>query len=309
MIKGLLSEIHANGNRGAVIPFYRIDDIKKDMTVLKNGDYHPNWLNRMVNHITDVTNKFIPTDISFQPQSLITVAIPSPKCILKFQYDEEVVDVVVPPHYMNWDIKNKEALRCIGDYLAPHGFQAVMAVTLPHKLLAVHCGLGKYGRNNICYNEEFGSHMQIMTYISNLPCEEAPWFPISRMENCDKCNACVNACPTGAIDIGRRLINSDRCITVANEAPEAFPEWLEADMHNSITGCTKCQDCCPYNALNNNNVVMGAVFTEKETSELLNHTKHKSYTVELAAKLSGIGIAQGFLDQFPRNLSVLLMKK
>ena len=308
MIKGLLNEIHANGNRGAVMPFYRIDDLKKDMITLKNGGYHPNWLDRMVNHITDTENTFMPTDISFQPQSLITVAMPSPKLMLKFRYDGVVVDVAVPPHYINWDMKNKQSLQCIGDYLAPHGFQAVIAVTLPHKLLAVHSGLGRYGRNNICYHEEFGSYMQIMTYVSDLPCNEAAWFPVRRMENCDHCHACVDACPTGAIDIDRQLINSDRCITVINEAPGQFPEWLTADMHNSITGCTKCQDCCPYNAINKNNVVASAIFEEKETLALLNHTKDKPYTADLAAKLNATGIAPEFLNQFPRNLSVLLMK-
>ena len=309
MIKGLLNVIRANGDRGAVIPFHRIDDIKKDMIALKNGDYHPKWLDRMANNITDSANKFIPSDILFQPQSLITVIMPSPKLILKFQYYEEAVEVVVPPHYMNWDIKNKKALQYISGYLASRGFSAVMAVTLPHKLLAVHCGLGKYGRNNICYNEKFGSYMQIMTYISDLPCDESEWFSIKRMETCDQCHACVNACPTGAIDIGRRLINSDRCITVVNESSGEFPEWVKEDMHNSITGCTKCQDYCPYNAINKDNVVTGAVFEKKETLELLNHANYKPYTGELAAKLNGTGIAPEFLAQFPRNLSVLLMKK
>ena len=33
------------------------------------------------------------------------------------------------------------------------------------KLLAVHCGLARYGRNNISYSNEFGSHMRLLAYV------------------------------------------------------------------------------------------------------------------------------------------------
>ena len=308
MVNGLISEIRANGDRGAVVPFYRVNDLKNDMLDLKNGGYHPCWLNRMANHITDSANRFVPPEITFEPQSLITVVMPGPKLVLKFCYNGRVFDVILPPHYMDWENKNKRALEYISGYLAPYGFSAVTAITLAHKLLAVHSGLGQYGRNNICYNEEFGSYMQIMTYISDLPCAESKWLPLSRMERCDKCHACVSACPTGAIDIGRRLINSDRCITAVNESPGEFPQWLTKDMHNSITGCTKCQDCCPGNIINKNNIVSGAIFDEKETMELLNNKTGAPYTDRLAEKLKGTGISSEFIEQFPRNLSMLIMK-
>ena len=309
MIKGLLQQIRMRGDRGAVVSFHRIDDLKKDMHELKNGDHHPQWLDRMTNHIMDAANKFVPADMSFEPRSLITVVMPSPKLILQFWYHGKLIDVVVPPEYMNWDMENKRALHYISNYLAPHGFSAVTAVTLPQKMLAVHAGLGQYGRNNICYHEEFGSYMQIMSYISDLPCEDADWFPLTRMGNCDKCHACVNACPTGAIHGDRQLINSDRCITVANEFPGAFPEWLTQTMHNSIIGCIKCQDCCPANARNKDNIVVGTTFEEEETLAILNRGDDESYADVLATKLNQTGIAPELSVYFPRNLSALLARR
>ena len=49
MIIRLLNEIASHGDRGAIIPFSRIDELKKDMIALKNEDYHTDWLNRMAN--------------------------------------------------------------------------------------------------------------------------------------------------------------------------------------------------------------------------------------------------------------------
>ena len=310
MTNGLLDEIISHGDRGAVVSFSRVADIKKDMLELKNGEFHTNWLDRMVNHITGDSDKFIQPDIGFTPQSLVSVVMPSPKVMIQFNYQGSLIACVLPPHYINWDSNNRRTLQYITDYLAPLGFSAVIARTFPQKMLAVHCGLAQYGRNNICYNNEFGSYMQIMTYITDLPCDETAWVPLRRMENCDRCYACATSCPTGAIDGEQQLVNSDRCITVVNELPGEFPEWVDKDAHNSITGCTKCQDCCPANVHNKKNIRMGVSFTEDETVEILNHKGDIPYSASVNAKLEATGISREYTDIFvlPRNLAVLLRK-
>jgi len=308
LIKRLLDEIVAHGDRGAVVPFSRIDDIKNDMTDLKNGDFHTDWLNRMSKHITDDSNKFIPSDISFEPRSLISVVMPSAKALLQFNYSGRLFHCAVPPHYTNWYTKNDQVLKYIGEYLHPLGFSVVKAVTLPQKLLAVHCGLGLYGRNNICYNNEFGSYMQIMTYISDLPCDDTMWYPLKRMESCENCQACVNSCPTKAIDMNRLLVDSDRCITYYDEIAGEFPDWFDVDVHNCIVGCVKCQDCCPANFKNKDNAIIGVIFTENETTELLESKDNIPYSDSLAAKIEETGIPPEYTKQdiLPRNLTALL---
>ncbi|MCL2300212.1 MAG: hypothetical protein FWC27_08730, partial [Firmicutes bacterium] len=290
-----------HGDMGAVVPFSRIDDLKKDMLEVKSAGYHTDWLDRMVNHMTGDMGKFAPAE--FQPNSLISIVIPSPKVILTFHHRGKPARCVVPPLYATWDSKNNQVLQTICDYLAPHGFSATIMKTVTQKLLAVHCGLAQYGRNNICYNDRFGSHMQIMTFVSDLPCDEAAWFPLRRMAQCETCRACVAACPTGAIDADRRYIDADRCITTYNEpASGAFPAWLGNDAHNSIVGCTRCQDCCPANAQNAGNETMGLTFNEAETMEILN----ASISETLRVKLTAAGYAPEFTDAFPRNLAALL---
>ena len=307
----LLNEIHSHGDRGAVVSFSRIGDLKRDMLDLKNGDYHTDWLDRMANHMIEDTDNFIPSDIDFEPRSLISIVMPSPKMVLQFSYRNCFIPCVVPPHYTNFYANNERALHYIKGYLAPFGYSVAMTITIPQKLLAVHCGLALYGRNNICYNEEFGSYMQIMTYISDLPSGEAPWFPIRRMQICEQCSACVSSCPTGAIDSNRCLINSDKCITLFDESPGEFPEWLDKEAHNSIVGCTKCQDCCPGNAHNKGNIKEGVTFTEVETIELMNNQSDVSYSDSLASKIMETGIPSEYSKPcvLPRNLAALLHKQ
>ena len=309
-IHDLLDLITFHGDRGAIVPFSRINDLKKDMIKLKNGDFHTTWLDRMANHIKGKTENFVSSDIGFKPQSLISIIMPSPKVLLQFNYLGKLIYCIVPPHYTNWDFKNEQALQYLRNYLTPHKFSVSIVRTIPQKLLAVHCGLALYGRNNICYNDEFGSYMQIMTYISDLPCNESIWFPIRQMETCKKCHVCVSSCPTGAIDSNRTLINSDKCITLLNESSGDFPNWIKRDMHNSIIGCIKCQDCCPNNVKNSDNVKIGIVFTEEETIELLNHKIDESYIGSLASKIETVGIPQEYTntDILPRNLAVLIKK-
>ena len=310
MIKQLQNVIVANGDRGAIVPFSRIDDLKQDMMALKDGDYHSDWLNRMVNHVTDDANKFIPSNLSFEPRSLISVVMPSQKAIFQFCYRGGPIDCTVPPVQTNFYQNNNRVLKYLSDYLSPLGFSTALVVSLPHKLLSVRCGLGMYGRNNIFYNDDFGSYAQIMTYLSDLPCDEAEWFPIRRMERCANCSECVAACPTGAIGAARQLIDADRCITYFNEPPGEFPEWLDRNAHNCVVGCMLCQDCCPENDKNKNNYRTGISFTEEETSELLNTKDDGHYSESLAAKLELTCLLPEFTtpDVLPRNLAALLRK-
>jgi len=285
MIEQLISEIASHGDRGAVVPFSRINDLKDNMTVLQDGEFHTDWINRMARHVTNEANKFIPPDTCFEPQSMISVVIPSKKAVFQFNYHGELIVCTVPPVETAFTQNNARVLQYLSDYLLPQGFSAVKAVSLPHKMLATHCGLGSYGRNNIFFSKEFGSYVQLMTFLTNLPCDEANWIPLNRMESCEECTKCVSSCPTGAIDPERQLINSDRCVTYFNERLEEFPKWLDKSAHSCLVGCMHCQDCCPENEKNKDNIRVGVSFSEEETRAILDTKSDERYPEALAAKL------------------------
>jgi epoxyqueuosine reductase len=302
MYSGLLKEIAAHGDRGAVVPISRFGELKYEMEALKTNKYHgfSDWL---------AGSMAIPDDLGFQPCSLIAVIAPSPKVMIGFTYHGKLIYFMVPPQYLDYGYKDNEVLQYINAYLEPFGYRAALFDKLPQKLLAVRSGLGLYGRNNLCFHEEFGSYIRILTYISDLPCDEAAWFPARRMDLCEKCSACVTACPTNAIEPEQRIINAFTCLTAMNEVPGEFPEWLSENAHNSLIGCMKCQDCCPGNSHNKDNIIKGVTFSEEETKELLMHKEDEPYSDSLAEKLNASGFYAGFTKVLPRNLAVLLKNK
>jgi epoxyqueuosine reductase len=125
------------------------------------------------------------------------------------------------------------------------------------------------------------------------------------MDACDNCHACVDVCPTKAIDLENRVIDACACLTFKNEHPGDFPDCVPAGGHNSLIGCMKCQDCCPGNTHNKNNVTSGITFTEEETAELLRHKGDEPYSALLTAKIEATGFPE-FSQLLPRNLAVLI---
>ena len=310
MVEELLKEIASHGDMGSVVPFSRIEDIKRDIISIKNGDFSTDWINRIYNHLTEKDDRYIPKSTSFKPLSIITVVMKNPKYLVQFQHKGRTSDFILPPVYINFENKNEETLKYLTKYLNAEGFLVEMIPTIPQKLLAVHTGLGKYGRNNICYNDEFGSYMQIMSFISDIPANESTmWYPLTRMEVCNSCHACVTTCPMSAIDINRSLIDSDRCITYFNENDGAFPSWFSDVKPNSLFGCIKCQDCCPLNNQFVQETETLALFTEEETTEILETKAGENYSNPIYEKLLGIGISVYYIkpEILSRNLALLLM--
>lgn len=126
------------------------------------------------------------------------------------------------------------------------------------------------------------------------------------MDTCEKCHACLSACPTKAIEPNHQIINISICLTTINEVPGEFPEWIAENAHNSLIGCMKCQDCYPGNIHNKDNIIKGVTFSEEETNELLKHKDDEPYSESLSMKLKVSGFYPGFIKVLPRNLATLL---
>ena len=109
--------------------------------------------------------------------------------------------------------------------------------------LAQRSGLGWRGKHTLTLSREAGS-----TFFLGEIYVDAPLALSEPVEgHCGRCEACLRACPTGAIVAPYRL-DARRCIsylTIEHDGP--IPEALRPQMGNRIYGCDDCQLVCPWN--------------------------------------------------------------
>jgi epoxyqueuosine reductase len=111
------------------------------------------------------------------------------------------------------------------------------------KAWAQRSGTGWTGKNTLLINKSAGSFFFIGIILINLEIE--PDKP--EQDHCGNCRKCLDACPTGALEMPNRL-NPVKCIsywTIENK--NEIPDELRGKFHNRIYGCDICQDACPYN--------------------------------------------------------------
>jgi epoxyqueuosine reductase len=109
--------------------------------------------------------------------------------------------------------------------------------------LAARSGLGWRGKHTLVLHREAGSAFFLGEIYLSLALPESE--PISA--HCGQCNACITACPTGAI-VGPHRLDARRCIsylTIEHAGP--IDEDLRPLMGNRIYGCDDCQLVCPWN--------------------------------------------------------------
>ncbi len=116
---------------------------------------------------------------------------------------------------------------------------SVTRAFLPLKLLAVQSGLGRYGRNNVCYVPGMGSFFQLAAYYSNMQARTDFWQEPKAMPICENCHACHLNCPTRAISNDRFLLNAEKCLVFHNEKRGNIPfaDWIDPSWHNCLIGC------------------------------------------------------------------------
>ena len=233
--------------------------------------------------------------------SIIITAAPQPQRKVTFHMNRQTYPVIIPPtYYYDTDDQIRSILQNI---LSSKDYQLHLAA-LPSKLLAVCSGMAKYGKNNIAYVEGLGSFVRLRTFLSDIPAAKSDGFKPEVMEECDRCKACLNECPTKAIVPDRFLIHAERCITFLNEGNEEFPEWVDPAWHNSLIGCMKCQLICPVNKRFIKWVEEGESFNEAETKLILSGVPLDRIPPETAHKLNR-GYMVEYLDVLPRNLRAL----
>lgn len=161
---------------------------------------------------------------------------PSAPKISKYAYGTDY-------HFVIKD-KLKTLLRVIQEEVGEVGGRVfVDSAPVLDKAWAQKSGLGWMGKHSNILNREMGSFFFIAELIIDLELEYD--HPIK--DYCGTCTACIDACPTDAIEAPYQ-VNGSRCISYFTiELKEAIPSEVKGQFENWAFGCDICQDVCPWN--------------------------------------------------------------
>ncbi|MDI7274488.1 MAG: 4Fe-4S double cluster binding domain-containing protein [Anaerolineae bacterium] len=301
VVTDLLARLEARGYRARVVPVERVSDLADSLDAWRRKGALDEWFDRRELRRL----RFDPPEELPAPRSLIVASNPQPQVRLLFGSQGGHVPVTLPPTYV-WRGPDEQVRRAALEVLAPLGYTLIRAA-LPVKLLAVHSGLARYGRNNICYVPGFGTFHRLVAFWSDLPPADDPWQEALMLERCQDCSACRRQCPTGAIGEDRFLLHAERCLTFHNEDASAIPEWVDSSWHHAIVGCMRCQLACPENREHRDWIEDGPEFSAEETELLLRGIAADQLPAETASKLESVDLVD-YQDVLARNLRLALQQ-
>ena len=285
--------LEAEGFRAALIPFSCIAQIKSiycNYTESENAPFSAkSWF---------LTGQ--PPDIAFKALSILIVAFQSPAGELILSRNGKEITLPIPPTYLDESTVNR---LCEVLVSATDGYQLTEVKAVSLKLLANLGGLGKYGRNALCYLEGFGSFCNFAAYYTDIPCENETREP-AMMELCESCGLCVGNCPNNALG-GQMPIDTSRCLTMWNEHNGPLPDWIMPDVHHAVVGCMRCQEVCPANQAAQKQEREALELSESETEVLLS-SKPEELPPELTKKLTDYGLWEMFVSIAGRNAGLAI---
>ena len=110
--------------------------------------------------------------------------------------------------------------------------------------LAVRAGLGWIGRNGCVIHPKHGSLFLIGEILTSFG---AVGSETTIPDLCGKCRACVDVCPTQAIQYDRTL-DARKCLSYLSiESREVPEEPIRSRWGDWFFGCDLCQTICPWN--------------------------------------------------------------
>jgi epoxyqueuosine reductase len=276
----VLQNLHAMGYKATIVPIENIIEVKRNFNEL------------VLNNIID--KEFYQKELSSffksmpdSASSILIIAFPSFITNVYFKVRAKNIKTIIPPHYIH-KTSTKNIINILNKKVGLNNYMAIKN-NLPLKYLAVKSGLGKYGKNNICYVEGMGSYLRLAGFFLRDKAQADTWKDFTMLERCKTCTNCIKICPTKAITEDRFIIRAERCLTYFNEDEKNFPSWIKKEWHNSLVGCIRCQKVCPENKDFNYRIEADYQFDEFETENILKHKSAEGLDKNTIKKISKIG--------------------
>jgi len=254
-------------------------------------------------------NLKLPADFQ-NAKSVIVVAAYAKPVYANFRLNGQTHKILIPFQYYEDDLNTAQLVSIIQkDVIKTPGRRIVdITQTSPLKLLAARSGLGRYARNSLVFVDGMGSYNVLHAFLTDHPLNDEYVNNLSTLEECNHCHSCERSCPTRCISRWNFTVNIDQCLTLYNENPGTFPNFIYGSMHHALMGCISCNSPCPANEgiaeLSGN---LGDV-TEEETQKVLQGRPDDALLSSLQQKLKGFKAAKT-KELFPiltRNLNVLI---
>lgn len=191
------------------------------------------------------------------------LVLDSVQCVLMLGTAYQTIDPALPSlgeggfsryawgtDYHNLIRKRLKSLSAYHRELFPAGHARGVVDTAPvlERYLARKAGLGWIGKNNLLINDRFGSWIFLSGLLSTEPLTpDEVDFHKNSDQKCGSCQACLNACPTGAL-VAPCSLDACRCLSywlVEHRGP--IPLELRPLVDNRLFGCDTCQAVCPAN--------------------------------------------------------------
>jgi epoxyqueuosine reductase len=186
----------------------------------------------------------------------------------------------------------------VSHFIEESGYKAVPGQDVPLKFVADRIGLGAYGKNGLLLTKQCGSYIGLRSVITDMPI--APDRFEKMMPPCDDCQACLQACPTGALYAPYK-VNPRLCINPLTRKQEYIQPELRSKMQNWICGCDICQEVCPVNR----KLAVRDV-DPRSGFDSLHHDSHKYLdNIERTPLLTDI-LGEAYPDVIRRNASIAL---
>jgi epoxyqueuosine reductase len=242
-------------------------------------------------------------------KSIIILAIFTKLALINFNFEGKKRQIMIPPQYYDDGLELEDIKTLVKNkIIKQQGYKIEMTNSMHLKLLAVRSGLGKYGKNNLCYVDEMGSFISLYGFFTDFEFKQDNWTDIKMMDQCNTCTICMKNCPNGCIREDNFVIDAGRCLPLFNEIQGTFPDWLDDSAHNALIGCMRCQLPCPADHQVINQPVFLEDLTEQETNMILNGRIETNLLNSLCKKLKMFA-PENSDSRFPviqRNLKALI---
>ena len=134
-------------------------------------------------------------------------------------------------------VRLAEYIRQMGYSARAHHFSNYQVLAVP---VAVDCGLGELSRAGYLLTRQYGLALRLSIVTTDLPMTFDKSININVQSFCEKCQRCVDACPSGAIPTGEKVLHNGVLKWKLDEE-KCYAYW-----HVHGTDCGICMDVCPW---------------------------------------------------------------